>query len=261
MSKTRTLRMKDVRCAFRLIGECRELRRDAEMWRRHAFEDLARLLNARAANGGSIQWQRPDGIIQFTHSVVTGFSAADIAVFARFMRERDPAGDPIFNALGRLPGKAVTRTRQQLVRDHDWYDSVSFNGYRRVVGVDHCMYSLHAVGGSNAYSLIGLHRPLAENPFSSRERQLFHLVHMELAALMGRELACESRLAGLSPRLRQTLQCLLQGDSEKQIAARLCLSQPTVHQYVTALHRHFGVSSRGELLAHFIVCPTLMPEN
>ena len=69
------------------------------------------------------------------------------------------------------------------------------------------------------------------------------------------------QLPRLSPRMRQTLERLLAGDSEKQIAARLCLSQPTVHQYVTALHRHFGVSSRGELLAHFIVCPTLMPEN
>jgi DNA-binding CsgD family transcriptional regulator len=65
----------------------------------------------------------------------------------------------------------------------------------------------------------------------------------------------ESELAGLSPRLRQTLECLLEGDGEKQAASRLGLTRPTVHQYVTALYRYFGVSSRAELLAHFIRRP------
>jgi DNA-binding NarL/FixJ family response regulator len=56
----------------------------------------------------------------------------------------------------------------------------------------------------------------------------------------------------LWPRLRQTLICLLQGDSEKQIATRLALSQATTHEYVTALYRHFRVQSRAQLMAHAI---------
>src|SRR5262249_17231606 len=56
----------------------------------------------------------------------------------------------------------------------------------------------------------------------------------------------------LSPRLRQTLTALLEGDSEKQTARRLRLSVNTVHEYVTALYRHFGVASRAELLAPFL---------
>jgi DNA-binding CsgD family transcriptional regulator len=51
---------------------------------------------------------------------------------------------------------------------------------------------------------------------------------------------------------RQTLDCLLEGDSEKEIAARLGLSPATVHEYVTALYRRFGVHSRGQLLAHVL---------
>jgi DNA-binding NarL/FixJ family response regulator len=58
--------------------------------------------------------------------------------------------------------------------------------------------------------------------------------------------------ADLSPRLRQTLERLLCGDGEKQIAARLKLSTHTVHVYVKALHKRYNVSSRSELLAHFI---------
>lgn len=56
----------------------------------------------------------------------------------------------------------------------------------------------------------------------------------------------------LSPRTRQTLDCLLAGDSEKQVAARLGLSRHTVHVYVKTLYRRFGVSSRGELFARFV---------
>ena len=57
---------------------------------------------------------------------------------------------------------------------------------------------------------------------------------------------------GLAPRLRQTLQRLLAGDSEKQIAARLGVSPHTVHVYVKSLYRHYGACSRGELLARFV---------
>jgi DNA-binding CsgD family transcriptional regulator len=56
----------------------------------------------------------------------------------------------------------------------------------------------------------------------------------------------------LSRRLRQTLDRLLAGDGEKQIAGHLGLSRHTVHVYIKALYRCFGVNSRGELLARFV---------
>jgi DNA-binding CsgD family transcriptional regulator len=52
--------------------------------------------------------------------------------------------------------------------------------------------------------------------------------------------------------MEQTLRSLLGGDSEKQVAAKLGLSQHTVHVYVKALYRKYGVSSRGELLAMWV---------
>lgn len=58
----------------------------------------------------------------------------------------------------------------------------------------------------------------------------------------------------LPPRQRQTLERLLQGDSEKQIAQRLRLSPHTIHSYVKALHKRLNVNSRGELLARFVFC-------
>ena len=55
--------------------------------------------------------------------------------------------------------------------------------------------------------------------------------------------------SGLSPRQAETLNLLLQGQSEKQVARALGVSVHTVHVYVKALYRRFGVSSRAELLA------------
>ena len=56
----------------------------------------------------------------------------------------------------------------------------------------------------------------------------------------------------LPPRHQQTLERLLIGDSEKQIAKHLRISPHTVHQYVKALYKRFAVSSRGELLARWV---------
>jgi DNA-binding CsgD family transcriptional regulator len=254
MGRSNRLRLEDVRAAFRLIGGCRDLGGDTEAWRRHALQGLGPLLGARVTNVGEIHWPRHDGLIRYLHPVVVGFSAEELDILAPVLRKGEANSDPIFAALSGLTGRPVTRTRRQLVDDRAWYRSIAFNEYRRVVGVDQCIDSLYPLGQDGMFSFIDLHRGLGERAFSSRERSLLHLFHEELGRLIGTVLARPDGMgrAGLSPRLRQTLGCLLEGDSEKQVAARLGLSRPTVHQYVMALYRHFVVSSRAELLAHFL---------
>jgi DNA-binding CsgD family transcriptional regulator len=58
--------------------------------------------------------------------------------------------------------------------------------------------------------------------------------------------------AQLSPRMRQTLRHLLDGDQEKEIARHLKLSQNTVHVYVKSIYRKYNVSCRAELLSKFL---------
>jgi len=59
----------------------------------------------------------------------------------------------------------------------------------------------------------------------------------------------------LSGRERQTLGCLLEGHTEKEVAGALQISPYTVHIYVKHLYRKFGVSSRGQLLSLFVRKP------
>jgi DNA-binding CsgD family transcriptional regulator len=48
------------------------------------------------------------------------------------------------------------------------------------------------------------------------------------------------------------LRCVLDGDGDKQVAARLRISVYTVNQYVKLIFRHFGVRSRAELMARWV---------
>jgi len=72
-------------------------------------------------------------------------------------------------------------------------------------------------------------------------------------------------MENLSARKRQVLLQLLHGASEKQVAASLGLRQNTVHEYVEAIYKIYGVYSRSELLGRFIPWhgdrPQTSPEN
>ena len=88
--------------------------------------------------------------------------------------------------------------------------------------------------------------------FGVRSRaQLLGRVLQRLDKLPGGPAATASGVP-LSPRLQQTLACLLEGHSEKEAARRLQLSRATLHQYVSALYRRFGVASRGQLLGQIL---------
>lgn len=54
---------------------------------------------------------------------------------------------------------------------------------------------------------------------------------------------------GLSPRLKDVYECMLENLSNKEIAAKLCISHHTVNDYAKQVLSHFMVSSRRELLA------------
>ena len=255
MTKTDTLRLVDVRDALRLIGECRDLGNDPALWFPHLLAGIRCRLGALHTSGGEGWWSTAGPI-----RAVSAFdSTDDVAahrLFLEYHRVQGHREDPFLHAVaavpGRLAGRLVTRTRRQLVSDHDWFRSSMFQDYRRPAGIGYEMTSLLTTSPNGAGSIIAVNRALGERDYSLRERRWLYVLHHELGRLLGGPLAIETEQGpdGLPPRLRQTLACLVEGDGEKQIAARLGLSQATVHQYVTMLYRRFQVRSRAQLLAH-----------
>lgn len=253
MSKSGRLRVDDVCRAYRLVGECRDLGHDPVLWYPRMLQGMSDLVGADATVGGEGRWGQPRNEIQVLSVFDTGFDSRSRDALMAYHRELTPGADPIFLGLRDLPGVLVTRTRREVVADGVWYRSACFD-YHRSAGVDHQATSVYQFSVNGDISVIAVHRGLGERDFSSRERRLLDFVHSEIGPLIGRSLisSAETLPDALSPRLRQTLALLLEGESEKQIAARLKLSPATIHQYVTALYRRFGVTSRAELMAHAI---------
>lgn len=252
MAKTELLRVQDVRDAYRLVGECRDVGSDPALWHRRLLEGVCALIGGPSATGGEGLWLRPQQPVRVFSVYENGFDARAREFYAAFHRELGPAREPIFRAMQRIPGRLVTRSRGQLLSDAEWYSSSFFNEFQRPVNIEDRLTSVYQVSEAGAISVLVLHRGASERKFSPRELRLLNFVHEEVGRLIGHALVSvtEPTAEKLSPRLRQTLACLLDGDSEKQVAARLGLSAATTHEYVTALYRHFGVHSRAQLLAH-----------
>jgi DNA-binding CsgD family transcriptional regulator len=216
------------------------------------LEGLCRLVGARAATGGEGRWIRPHRDVEATFAVDVGLDPRGHELYIAYMRDLGPGADPIFQAMRQLPGRLVVRTRRELVSDRGWYRSRAWDDYRRPIDLDDQVTSVFQISDAGTVSIIALLRAPGERQFSAREQRLLSFFHEELGRLIGHSLVSptEPRPEPLSRRLGQTLACLLEGDSEKQVAARLGLSQATIHQYVTALYRHFRVRSRAQLLAH-----------
>jgi DNA-binding CsgD family transcriptional regulator len=225
------------------------------------FAGLCRLTGARAGNGGEGRMDRRAGRLKGVAYFDAGLEPWEHDLCVSFLTTYGVGLHPIavradgWKAAGPRPGQLSTKTRRQWVPDGQWYRSIAYTDYHRVIRIDHCIVSTLELTADGRFSCLNLHRSTGEPDFASRWRRLVHLFHAELGQLIGPVLV----LAGdpvsptrLPPRVRETLSCLLDGDGEKQAAARMGLSRETVHQYVKALYRHYRVESRAELLARVL---------
>jgi DNA-binding CsgD family transcriptional regulator len=146
--------------------------------------------------------------------------------------------------------------RSDLIADWEWHPSPEYQVVFRAIRAENmilCFRSLPRVPGDLSCGVI-LYRATGERNFSPRDVALTHELNALIAPLVGGPLALfgEPSPAELPPRCRQVLKCLLEGDGDKQIAARLGLKPYTVNDYTKRIFVHFGVISRTELLARWV---------
>jgi DNA-binding CsgD family transcriptional regulator len=253
MGKSQRLRLSDVRGIFHLLGECRELGEDAEAWPVHMQAGLCRLTQAQLGVGGLVRHVGPERLMVPIHFADHGWpDERSRAQFQALLNDPVVLNNLVVQRFHQLAAPCVTRTRQHLVDDRRHYASDYHHQCHRPFGLDHGLLSRYQPPGRDWHHELALVRATGDPPFDRRECRVLHLFQLEIGPLIGDALVSTEEPQPLSPRLRQTLDALLEGNSEKEAALRLRLSVHTVHEYVTALYRHFGVSSRAELLARFL---------
>ena len=201
---------------------------------------------------GAFPCVNADGMPHFYTVIDSGFESEEqrqLAMQPNFTRD----GVAVLRMVVGDPPKAATRRRRDLLPDSAWYGSSTYKLHREPAGLDDAMFSFHPVS-DGSFSGLGLHRRLGRTRFSQRDREVADLIVSQLDWLHQTSTGLETadRATRLGPQLRRVLIRLLAGDSVKQIASKLRLSQHTVKDYTKAIHRHFNVSTRSELSAKFI---------
>jgi DNA-binding CsgD family transcriptional regulator len=257
MHKSQQLRLADVRAVYRMVGECRELGADAMTWRSHLAAGLCRLTGAQVgfvgeAESGSWKGQ----MFRVFQAADAGWASPKAqAIWLGYMAKQQYNRDPIISRVSNSIHPGGAYGREQLVPDREWYRSTLYRDYLTPTEIDDALFSFFYMpkAGGNISGLI-TYRALRDRRFAQRECAVLQLCHEEIVALAGTVLATarEPSVSRLSPRLRQVLGALLEGDSEKQVGKRLGLRPDTVREYVLAIYRHFGVCTRAELLAYFL---------
>lgn len=259
MARSQRLRLRDVRDAEQLAGEACELWMDPAAWQGHVVERLAELLH-----GPLTLWVHADGMPEKGEPRILGGAGENMlgdkvqAAVVDMQSHGWAVNFPEYDHLARRyaarpPLRGVTYRRVELLPDKVYYRSELYQRWFVQADIHSYMASIIKLT-DGTMNCMAVHRDTDDHPLTLRDSRRLGLIHATLAPHIGTRLTTllHRSLHGLSPRQRQTLDLLLQGDSEKQVAAKLGISAGTVHEYVMGLYRHFNVQSRGELLAVFI---------
>lgn len=146
----------------------------------------------------------------------------------------------------------ATCRRVDIIPDRTYYRSRFRTDCLAHTGLDDLIVTLKRLP-QQRLSTLSMHRHAGKRRFSVRERDIVHLVTSELPWLHthGHDVPAADDTLYLSARLRSVLLLLLSGDGRKQIATQLAISKHTLGDYIKQIHRHYRVSSRNELVAHF----------
>jgi DNA-binding CsgD family transcriptional regulator len=250
--KSQRLRLRDIRQSSELVREVAELGSDPTAWRTHALLGFIRLVGGQVGMTVDMEGALPGSLPRAIDPLDLGWSSMSSRGTYYNYLQTEIVEDPGAMALMQLHQKVtfLTSTRQRMVDDKTWYSAMAVSELRRSGDVDDFVLSSVSLKPGWLHGFI-VYRPWGEKRFDLRERRLMRLTHVWLFRLyktgLDRHWTLEE-VRKLPPRVRQTLELLLAGDSMKRIAEKLGISVHTVNDYMKTLHQRLGVSTRTELL-------------
>ena len=250
MAKSNRPRLRDVRAAFRLVAEARDLGADPAAWRGHVARELGRRIGATVAMTLDMHDLLPGRIHRLIAPIDLGWeSDHERTLFLDYLKSDLPKVDPSAMAWAdRMSRRRYSAaTRAEMIDDREWYDSPIVSEGRRSCRIDHPLITCTALGRPGRIQGFQFYRPWGARPFDLRDRNVVRLVHVELIRHMSERAA--DGVDALPPYLRRTLHALLKGSPSKEVALELGLSVHTVDGYRKALYRHFKVGGLSQLIA------------
>ena len=148
-------------------------------------------------------------------------------------------------------GSHTTRLRQQVDPDNTFPSLPVFPLWKKA-DIAPLLLSCHPLP-DGSLSLIALYRKADDSLFTQREARIAHIVLSEVPWLHAQSWPQAKRINAqpLSPRLRTTLNLLLEGLGRKQIGTHLGISENTVSGYIKQIYRSYKVHSQAELMNFF----------
>ncbi|MGD9633728.1 MAG: LuxR C-terminal-related transcriptional regulator [Pirellulales bacterium] len=264
MSDYTDISFSDVSAVIRLVREVCDRWDDPKVWREHLLSGACNLLRGNVATMIVEHGSAESNFGQLSVISAVGIAAeleeyVEPKVSSLNLRSYRNAAELLPSATSSLYAEIVSHggvtTRRSDVTDIATHQSGrQYNEFRRRIEAADYVVSIRLVDLPRRAEAINVDRMQQASPFEPRDVAVLKLLHDEVAPLIGVRLATEEHLCrdGLSKRLRETLTLLLDGKSEKEVAASLGISTRTVHEYVAGLYAHFEVSCRAELLAYFV---------
>lgn len=258
MARSERLRLRDLHGVHQLVGKCGEMWDDPAVWRMHLIEGLTSLVGARVgysvfnydketALSKSVPEQEVRTCGWHSRREQIEFEAA----MALPITETTPEAIPYF---ARLPKSGfVSTSLHEVMGPSRWERSYAYNEFHRPSRINGMTISLQLFPDGRMNHLAAS-RDQGDPTMTRRHERIIGHLHREISKHIGQRLATEQHVGRhlLTPRLREVLDLLLEGFSEKEIAGELHRAQPTIHRHVTEIYKRFDVASRGELLAYFI---------
>jgi len=250
MRRSETVGITEVQAMLRLVAETAELWYDPIVQRRYTLESLCKLLPAKVGICFTFGDVLMGGDGACGPLVQVGMEESQERVVKTYLQSGEPA-DPALPKLAEITAPVVVARRSELVNDKLWYASPYYRELREPLALDDTIYAKITVPGK--VISLALLRAIGDEPFTERQSQLVDLCLSQMSwPFQPEDKSVDPRLASLQPRLRKVMQHLLDGDGEKQVAAKLGLSRHTVHEYVKMIYQQLGVSSRSELLSQWV---------
>ncbi|MEL6497910.1 MAG: helix-turn-helix transcriptional regulator [Planctomycetota bacterium] len=254
---TATPTVDDIRGIFRLLNECLDLWADPEAWQLHLLRGACEIVGD--APAGQLQLFQPTDRPDRPQLVPLASTWPTEEARQLYLESCDPDSGvelPNFaSAIGpAMDGGAIGITRRMVVPDEPWYASPFFRRYVEPTGADEFVIGVTPAPQLRGLLNVSVMRALGAPAAAHRSAATLAILAQELQPLLGTRLALadQKSMAGLTSRQRQTLELLLDGLSEKQVAAEMGVKLATAHTYVVQLHKHFDVQSRGELMSYFV---------